>query len=76
MSEVTKETIEKVYAEIEKIAGDIDSLRTVLVTLFAATLTGLSDEKVEEQLIRIAELVDNNRKLPEEIKPNGAQERK
>jgi hypothetical protein len=76
MSEVTKETIEKVYAEIEKIAGDIDSLRTVLVTLFAATLTGLSDEKVEEQLIRIAELVDNNRKPPEEIKPNGAQERK
>lgn len=74
--EITQELIQTIYSDVEKHAGNVETLRTVLITLLVATLTGMTDEQVEEQIMRIVTLVDNNRQptINPEIKLNGVKE--
>ncbi len=75
-TDITPELIQSIYAEVEKHATDVETLRTVLISLFTATLTGLSDEQVEAQIMRIVTLTDNNRKpqINPEIKSDAKKE--
>lgn len=69
--EITPDLIQAIYSDVEKHAPDVETLRTILITLLVATLTGLSDEQVEEHIMRIVTLTDANRnpKINPEIKP-------
>jgi hypothetical protein len=65
--EITEELTQKVYSELEKhVEGDIDTLRTLLITLLVATFVGLSEDLIEQHVMRIVNLADKNR----EVKPN------
>lgn len=53
-----EEVIDHLYAELEKCSdGDINTVRTLLVSLFAASIVGLSSEETAEQLTRIIVLL-------------------
>lgn len=53
-----EEVIDHLYAELEKCSeGDINTVRTLLVSLFAASIVGLSDEESIEQVTRIIKLL-------------------
>lgn len=53
-----EEVIDHLYAELEKCSdGDINTVRTLLVSLFAASIVGLSSEETTEQLTRIIVLL-------------------
>ncbi len=69
--EITPELIQTIYADVEKHAGDVETLRSVLISLLVATLIGLTDEQVELHVMRIVTLTDANRepKINPEIKP-------
>lgn len=63
MTEINQETMQEIYSTVEKQAeGDIEKLRTILITLLVTTLVGLSDDEVETQVMRIVTLADKNRK--------------
>jgi hypothetical protein len=52
------EIVDHLYAEVEKCSdGDIANVRTLLVSLFAASIIGLSDEETAEQLQRAIRLL-------------------
>lgn len=62
--EITDELTQKIYVELEAHAqGDIETLRTILITMLAATLIGLTEEQVEEQIMRVVNLADKNREI-------------
>ncbi len=53
-----EDIIDHLYAELEKCSdGDINTVRTLLVSLFAASIVGLSDEETAEQITRIIKLL-------------------
>jgi hypothetical protein len=53
-----EQVIDHLYAELEKCSdGDINTVRTLLVSLFAASLVGLSPAEVVTQLQRIPTLL-------------------
>lgn len=52
------QVIDHLYAELERCSdGDINTVRTLLVSLFAASLVGLSKEETVAQLQRIPTLL-------------------
>lgn len=58
------ETIDHLYNEIDKCSdGDINTLRTLLVALFAASMVGLSPDDAASQLTRIVKLLRLNIKV-------------
>ena len=58
------EVIDHLYAELDKCSeGDIDTLRTLLVALFAASCVGLSPDDTAIQLSRIVKLLKLNIKV-------------
>lgn len=59
--EITPDLIQSIYNDVEKHAGDVETLRTILISLLVATLTGLTDEQVETHVMRIVVLSDANR---------------
>lgn len=59
-----EEVIDHLYAELEKCSdGDINTVRTLLVSLFAASIVGLSNEETAEQITRIIVLLKVKLKL-------------
>lgn len=53
-----EEVIDHLYAELEKCSdGDINTVRTLLVSLFAASIVGLSEDETAEQITRIIRLL-------------------
>ncbi len=52
------EIVDHLYREVEKCSdGDIANVRTLLVSLFAASIVGLSEEETAEQLHRAIRLL-------------------
>lgn len=59
-----EEIIDHLYSELDRCAdGNIDNARTLLISLTAATLVGLPNEQVAEQLTRITNLLKLNVKV-------------
>jgi len=53
-----EEVIDHLYTELDKCSeGDINNVRTLLVSLFAASLVGLTPHQTAEQLQRIVDLL-------------------
>lgn len=53
-----EEVIDHLYTELDKCSeGDINTVRTLLVSLFAASLVGLSAHQIAQQLQRIIDLL-------------------
>ena len=62
--EITKELTQAIYKEIEKhCEGDIEKLRTILITMLVATLVGLTEDQIEVHVMRIVNLADKNREV-------------
>lgn len=62
--EIKEEIVQTIYVELEKhCEGDIEALRTILITLLVATFVGLSEDIIEQQVMRIVNLADKNREI-------------
>jgi hypothetical protein len=59
-----EEVIDHLYSELDRCAeGDIEVVRTLLISLFAASIINLSPEETAAQLERVIKLVRINLKV-------------